>query len=90
MNENTPNTPPTTPTKRTRKPHAAAKPVPRVIDPEITRLRQEHSLRVKEYRGKAASAKILATMLTRLVQLTPEDKAKLADALPATTPALPL
>ena len=78
-----------TPAKAPRKRKAASKRTDRTLDPEIIRLRQEHNQRVKEYRGKAASAKLVATMIKRLPQLTADDKAKLAGHLPAVTPTLP-
>ena len=80
----------TTPAKVRKTRKAASKRTDRTLDPEIIRLRQEHNQRVKEYRGKAHSAKIVATMIKRLSQLTADDKERLVYLLPAVTPPLPL
>ena len=55
---------------------------PRVLDPGIQAIHDAAKLDVKNYRRKQASAKLLATIVTkRLPQLTQDDRNKLADAL---------
>ena len=75
---------------KTKKP-AKAK-TPRVIDPEIQRLRDEHNEAVKALHDKRRSAGILKTIIDkRLSQMTLNDRTQLFDALrEIVTPALPM
>ena len=83
------NTTATAPRKRKARRVASG---PRVFDPAIIELRAEHAIKVAKQIAKRASAKILATIVTkRLVQLTDEDRGRLFDTLsPRVTPPLPL
>ena len=77
-------------TKPPRKRKAATPRAPRVIDPGIAAIHTAAKAEVLNYRRKQASARLLATIITkRLAQLTTEDRNKLADALcDSTTPTL--
>lgn len=82
--------PPTAKLKRAKRKATAR--LPRVNDPGIVKLREQHAQRVSDYRQKSASARILKTILEkRLAQLTMVDKETLFDALRlCVTPGLPI
>lgn len=86
-------TEPTTPTEKLKKKRAPKAPrAPRVIDPQVLKIRQEASQKVKDYHKSQASGRILKTILDkRIPQLTRQDQERLFDELKAiVTPALPL
>lgn len=93
MDEKTPTLPVTeAPAPKARKGKRKATAAARKIDPGILELRKEHAEKVRQYRSKAASARMLQVILTkRLAQMTPADKHTLWSELnKSVTPQLPL
>lgn len=76
-------------TKRTRKP--VTPPAPRVIDPEIKKLREVHALAVAQLQARRRSEKTMTRMLTHDIgDLTKEDRQRFFDELnELITPKLP-
>ena len=80
-------TPTPAPVKQPRKKPASKPKAPRVIDPEIARLRELHKESVAKLRKDRASAKMLAKLTAKIAKLTREDQERLREAIGA--PAAP-
>ena len=80
-------TPTPAPVKQPRKKAVSKPKAPRVIDPEIAKLRAQHVAAVAALRKSRASAKMLAKLTAKIAKLTREDQERLREAIGA--PAAP-